>query len=257
VEGLNVTAESAHLPSVLVIAADPGIEALAGELVAFAGYRPIFDVTSGAAGESLRRLRPDVVLVDTALPMQVTRACTGAAAETGASVVLMSSTASADELAGNASAEHCLHFVLPGGPRQLGAVIERALDQRRVGHATRRRSAAPIPGSVHPALCAALANVARARVLGARATMVRVDAQVLRAVRADIVEETRRTRDALRAAVADYARQLRRAEVSEDEALIQVQDTIAECASFVGARSEVEDLLSDAEAWIRSAYRAA
>jgi hypothetical protein len=183
----------------------------------------------------------------------------GAASETGASVVLMSSTASADELADAAAAEHCLHFVLPGGPRQLGAVLGRALERRRASHAlrSRRLTDAPLPGSVHPALCAALANVARARVLGVRAAMVRQDAQVLRSVRDEIVQETHRSRNALRAAVADYARQLRVALVTEDDALLQVQDTIAECASFVGARSEVDGLLSDAEGWVRATYRAA
>ena len=68
---------------VLVIAADSNIESLVGELVAFAGHRPVYDVTVGAAGESVRRARPHIALVDTALPLPVVQACFAAAAESG------------------------------------------------------------------------------------------------------------------------------------------------------------------------------
>src|SRR5688572_19945503 len=78
---MTKSAEATPPPSVLVIAANDNIEALAGELVAFAGYRPSFDATNGAAGESIRRTRPDVALLDTALPPDVVRSCVDAADE--------------------------------------------------------------------------------------------------------------------------------------------------------------------------------
>jgi CheY-like chemotaxis protein len=245
--------------AVLVIAADPNIEALAAELVAFAGYRPLFDVTSGAGGESVRRTRPDVALLDTALPRDVVRACITAASESGSRVVLMSSTDSAAELESDAHAEHCFHFVLPGGPRQLSGVLEVALDRRSEPAPVR----VPLPsravrdGAVHPALCAAIANVAQARILGARANTARSDAQHTRGVRSEVMQETQRSRAALRAAVADYTTQLRAAHMAQDDALARVQDSIAECAAMMGARAEIDSLLVDAEHWVASVYKAA
>jgi CheY-like chemotaxis protein len=113
--------------SVLVIASDPIIESLVGELVGFAGHRPVYDVTAGAGGESIRRVRPDVVLLDTSLPSGVLDVCVGAADEIRCPRVLISSTESASELAEHAHVQHCLHFVLPGGPKPLALVLERAL----------------------------------------------------------------------------------------------------------------------------------
>ena len=40
------------------------IEALLGELVVFAGHRPVFDTTAGAAGEAVRRIRPAIAIID-------------------------------------------------------------------------------------------------------------------------------------------------------------------------------------------------
>lgn len=251
------TSESA---SVLVIAADPSIEALAGDLVAYAGYRPIFDIRMGAAGESVRHHRPDVALVDTALPVPVVKSCVLAAGETGTRVVLMSSTASADELRAEANAEHCMHFVLPGGPRQLGSVLDRALDRmpaRPITAVPEQITQRHVPGSVHPALCAAIANVARARLLAARATIVCDETVVLREERREIMDETQRSRTVLRAAVSDYTALLRAARIPEEEALAQVHESIAECAAIVGARSDVDNMLADSEHWVRMAYRAA
>jgi DNA-binding NtrC family response regulator len=116
--------------TVLVIAVDPNIESLLGQLVAFAGHRPVYDVTAGAAGESIRRIRPDVALVDTALPHAVVEACLGAAEEVGSRSVLTSGSDSASELAEEAGAEHRPYFPLPAGPKPLASVLERELAVR-------------------------------------------------------------------------------------------------------------------------------
>jgi CheY-like chemotaxis protein len=115
------------LASVLVIAADPIIESLVGELVSFAGHRATFDVTGGAAGESIRRVRPDVAIIDTSLPPSVVDACLGATEEVRSQPVLVSSTDSTGELAAEALADHCLYFPLPGGPKLLRALLDRAI----------------------------------------------------------------------------------------------------------------------------------
>jgi DNA-binding NtrC family response regulator len=113
--------------SVLVIASDPNIESLVGELVGSAGHRPVYDVTVGAGGESIRRVRPDVVLLDTSLPRGVLDACVSAADEVRCPPVLMSSMDSTIEMAEHAHVQHCLRFALPDGLEPLAEVLERAI----------------------------------------------------------------------------------------------------------------------------------
>lgn len=254
------TPEAPHnIANVLVIAADSNIESLVGELVAFAGFRPLYDVTTGAAGESIRRARPEVAIVDTALPRAIVRACRNAATESGAQMVLMSSTASAAELADEAAQQRALHFALPGGPKQLRLIIERALDRRGAPRPEipDRRSAQHPAGSVHPALCAALATVARARLLTMRASSLMRTNVELRELGKNELANSKRSHAALRAAVADYAAQLKGAKFSEDDAVVQIRDTIADCAAIIGAESEMDTILGESEGWTREVYRAA
>jgi chemotaxis response regulator CheB len=130
-----------NVSSVLVIAADPIIETLIGELVELAGRHAIYDATAGAAGESIRRIRPDVVVIDTSLPTPVIRACLGAADEVQTRPILVSSTASESELAQQATAERRLYFPLPGGPKSFARILETALLEKP----TRPRVDVPLP----------------------------------------------------------------------------------------------------------------
>lgn len=225
--------------SVLVIVADPNIEALVGELVAYAGHRPVYDATAGAAGDSIRRVRPDVAIVDIALPLSVVQACLGAADEVGAPTVLVSSSDSAVDLERQARSTHRLYFALPGGPKPLAIVLDRALASRaaqpEITVASTVRSNQNL--SIEPALCAALASIARA---------------TLHAKRTD-----RRSQAALRAAVTDYARQLSAANVPIDRVVRLVHDVVVDCASVVGAESAMPVLLLESEDWARRAYLAA
>jgi DNA-binding NtrC family response regulator len=116
--------------TVLVIAADPSIEVLVGELITYVGHRPVYDATAGAAGESIRRIRPDVTVLDTALPQPVVDSCLGASDEVGSQPVLMSSTDSAIELEQQARSARRLFFALPAGPKPLANVLDRALSKR-------------------------------------------------------------------------------------------------------------------------------
>jgi DNA-binding NtrC family response regulator len=240
--------------SVLVIAVDPNIESLMGQLVAFAGHRPSYDATSGAGGESLRRTRPDIVLLDNSLPRAILTACLQAADEIGANAVLTSSTDNEIELAAEADARHCLYFALPGGPRPLARTIERALT-------TQRRELCTLPlrhhsaNAIHPALCAALAGVARARMLDIRLEALRHQNRLLREDVQESLEETQRSRLALRAAIFDYSNELKGSSVPELEALVLVQDAVHDCAAVVGADDEMRTLLLESEAWTLEAYR--
>jgi hypothetical protein len=218
--------------------------------VAFAGHRPIHDATVGAAGESIRLTRPDVALLDLALPASVVSACVDAADEAGTELVLVSSTASPEELEQQAEVLQCLNFALPGGPLPMQRVLEAA--------AARRRKPAPLTGtipadSVHPSMRAALAKVAMARSLGARAaaacersaTSVQMD---------QVLDEARRGRLALQAAVRDFAMQLKAAELPLERIVRIVQDTVADCATTVGAQAALPSLLGDSVEWVRSVY---
>lgn len=245
------------IASVLVIAADPNIESLVGELVAFTGHRPVYDATAGAAGESVRRVRPTVTLLDTALDPAVVRACLLAADEVGARTVLMSSTASDRELVEEARAEGCLYFPLPGGPKPLGRILERAIaarPHRDVDILPRNPETTRSKGSVHPALCAALASVARARDVSLQAYQY-TSGGVSRPATQDATAGTLRSRSALRAAVTDYARQLKAAEIPEEDALMIVRDAIQDCSSIVGAAATMSMVLYESDSWARAVYR--
>ena len=118
------------MSSVLVIAADPNIETLLGQLLVHAGHHPAYDPTLGAAGEAVRRTRPDVVMLDIELPRTVVSSCLAAAREAGSRVVLTSSSSSETELADEARRAGCHYFALPGGPSSLRALIRLTLGIR-------------------------------------------------------------------------------------------------------------------------------
>jgi hypothetical protein len=210
----------------------------------------------GAAGESIRRTRPDAVLLDSTLPPPVVRSCKNAADETGARVILTSSSSSRNELASEADGAHCTYFALPGGATELGAIIERALDDRRAPPSLELDLPHDAGATIHPALCAALASVARARVIAVRAQVVVKQSQHIRALLVDN-PATRTHLDALRAAVSDYARQLRSSSISESDAIRRIRSAVTACAAVVGAEAVVPEVLRDSEDWARDAYRAA
>lgn len=242
------------IASVLVIAADPNIESLVGELVAFAGHRPLYDVTAGAAGESVRRARPDVTMVDTALDKEVVRACLSAADEVGSRPVLMSSTASSAELLEEARAKGCLFFPLPGGPKPLERLLQQAIGEKapRVPDVGLARSYGT-HGSVHPALCAALARVSRARAIQLRSAYAQRGGKD-RSAESDETSETQRSVAALRAAVTDYSRQLFVAHVTEESALRSVRDAVSDCAAIVGADLGTSAIQRECEMWTRQVF---
>jgi hypothetical protein len=256
----SATRTATYVASVLVIAADPNIESLVGELVAFAGHRPMYDVTAGAAGESVRRIRPDVTMLDTSLSRSVVQACLSAADEVGSQPVLMSSTASTSELVAEARANSCLYFALPGGPRPLADIVDRAVHERAAPTVTalpERPRTERAPGSIHPALCAALASIARGRSLASHEDAIHPENARFRSETVGAADMTRTSLAALRAAVTDYARQLRAADLGIDDVLSIIHDAIADCATAVGAEVAMPALLLESEEWTRKAFSAA
>jgi DNA-binding TFAR19-related protein (PDSD5 family) len=244
------------LASVLVLATDPTIESLLGELVAFAGHRPLYDVTLGAGGESLRRLRPDVALLDADVSAPVLSACLAAADEVGCKPVLLSSTESESELKQQARAIGVLYFPLPAGPKPLARILAKALAGRAsapVVSLPEIRTRPSDNSSLHAALCAALASVARSRILKLRAQHAATENRRLQQENGETVESLR-SGAALRAAVTDYARQLRAERVPEMEAVQIVADVLTDCAAVVAAEHSVDGLLRDTEEWTRAAY---
>lgn len=174
--------------------------------------------------------------MDTALPRPVVDSCLGASDEVGSQPILMSSTDSAIELGQQARLARRLYFALPAGPKPLASVLDRAIAKR----ATPTPIVVPQPpvsraenGSVHPALCAALASLARSP-FQERADEPRGHA-------------------ALRAAVTDYARQLKATEVPVERVVNLVQVAVSYCASAVGAEAWMPVLLAESEQWARSA----
>jgi hypothetical protein len=84
-------------------------------------------------------------------------------------------------------------------------------------------------------MCAALASVARAH--------------------AGV--ESDRGRAALRAAVTDYAVQLKASALPADRVVAMVQDAVCDSARVVGAESAATTLLRESEDWALQAYTAA
>ena len=253
---VSKTTEAQHrVASVLVVAPDPVIETLVGELVAFAGHRPVYDATVGAAGESIRRVRPNVVLLDTSLSQSVVEGCLLAAEEVGTRPILMSSSTSAGEVASNGDARSFSVFVLPGGPKPLASLIASAMTNPLL------RPVITIPAArvtgFHPAMCAALASVGRARALVLHAQVARAQNRLLRNELPDEVKTARQSRLALRAAVIDYARQLRDAKVAEESGLSLVASALRDCATVVGAEDVMATLLEESADWTREVYHAA
>jgi CheY-like chemotaxis protein len=245
--------QQSSIASVLIVAADPNIGSLLGELVAFAGHSPQHDFTDGAAGEFVRLSRPDMAVIDASLPTAVVDSCIEACDEVFARPVLTSSTSNEMELLDEAHNRGCIPFSLPARPAQLRAIIEGVLKTR-----PRQPMLPPVlRASVHPSFCAAISGIARARHMMTRAKSAR---QEIRAARSDLhtlVEDVRRNREMLRAAVRDFAAQLRGHDVTEDEMIATVAECIHLCADIVGGGEAISSIEREWRDWAIDAYRAA
>ena len=237
--------QQAQVASVLIVAADPNVGSLLGELVAFAGHRPSHDVTDGAAGESVRRARPDMVVIDASLPRAVVDSCMEACDEVFARPVLTSSTANEMELLDEAHERGCIPFALPARPAYLRTIIEGVLRTRP------KKPLLPLVrrASVHPSFCAAIAGIARARHMMTRAQSVRAEIRASRSDMYTLLEDVRRNREMLRAAVHDLAIQLRSRGVPPEEVVATVAESLHLCADIVGGAEAIASIEREWQDW--------
>jgi CheY-like chemotaxis protein len=245
--------QQSSIASVLIVAANPNVGSLLGELVAFAGHSPKHDFTDGAAGDFVRLSRPDMVVIDASLPAPVVDACVEACDEVFARPVLTSSTRSEMELLDQAHTRGCIPFTLPARPAQLRTIIEGVLKTRpRLPLLPQVRRA-----SIHPSFCAAISGIARARHMMNRAHS---PVQHVRAARSDmhtVLEDVRRNREMLRAAVRDLAVQLRGSDVAEEEMIATVAESMHLCADIVGGNEAIASIEREWRDWALDAYRVA
>lgn len=236
---------------VLIVSANPNIGSLLGELVAFAGHRPEHDFTNGAAGESVRRTRPDMVVIDGSLPETIVDSCVEACDEVFARPVLTSSTANETELLGQAQSRGCIPFALPARPAYLRTIIEGVLKTR-----LKKPLVPPLRrAGVHPSICAAISGIGRARHMMTRARSARSEIRMARSDVHTLLEDVRRNREMLRAAVRDLAIQLREGSISEDEMIATVAESLHLCADIVGGNDAMSSIEHEWPRWALEAYR--
>jgi hypothetical protein len=242
--------------SVLVVAVDPKLESLTGELVSAAGHRPLFDSTLGAAGESIRRHRPDVCVLDVGLPSSVLEHCLLACDEVRSAPVLTSNAITPAELGSEALRRACYHFAPEEGASALGQLLDRILDASRTPSSVGVVPSFPAfrPSPVHAELVAAIAGVARARTLTQRARFALGGSRSLREETAQALREARRSRDGLRAAVSAYAVYLRSSAVPAEQVPELVNAALQNCATILGAGEAVAIVAADSRRWALEAY---
>ena len=245
--------QQSSVASVLIVAADPNVGSLLGELVAFAGHSPKHDFTDGAAGEFVRLSRPDMVVIDSSLPAPVVDSCVEACDEVFARPILTSSTASELELLDEARTRGCIPFSLPARPALLRTIIEGVLKTRP------RQPLLPTVRRAHfqPSFCAAIAGMARARHMMNRAQSTRSEVRAARSDMHTLLEDVRRNREMLRAAVRDFAAQTRNSEVSEEETITTIAESMHLCADIVGGNDAITSVEREWQRWALDAYRAA
>jgi CheY-like chemotaxis protein len=244
--------QQTSVASVLIVARSPNVGSLLGELIAFAGHSPKYDFTDGAAGEFVRLSRPDMVVIDASLPGPVVDSCIEACDEVFARPILTSSTATELELLDQAHTRGCIPFSLPARPAQLRTIIEGVLRTRP------RKPLLPSVrrASIHPSFCAAISGIARARHMMSRAQSRLQEVRVARSNMHTLLEDVRRNREMLRAAVRDLAVQLCRAGVAEEEMIATVAESMHLCADIVGGNDAITSIEREWRDWAIDAFRA-
>ena len=240
------------MATVLILATDQMIGGLLGQLTELAGHSAQFRGNGEEASEAVSGLRPDIVLLDAAYARSTLDLVAGAAGSVGASVVYFASTMPARELRGFALERGARYFALPAGPKLLGRVLSDALASRERG-----RETAEIQSSSHYAVAAAVAAVARARIIAQRAAEVRCESRTLRTEREAAVAECRRSQAQLREAVIAYTRELRGAGVPPERTLDMVRAAVRTEVADSGPNKEIGRALDDALEWCLQAYYAA
>lgn len=238
------------MATVLIIATDQMIGGLLGQLTDLAGHAAQFRREREDPGESVRDSHPDIVMLDAAYGRATMDVIASAAADVGAPVVYFAATLPANELRRFALQRGAKYFALPAGPKLLGRVLTSAL-------APNGTAAATADSSARYGVTAAVAAVARARVLADRAAVVKTTSKALRAEYEATLAECRRSAAELREAVIAYTRELRGAGVPPDRTLEKIKEALRSDVSGFRAARDVSRDVDDATEWCLQAYYAA
>jgi DNA-binding response OmpR family regulator len=240
------------MATVLILATDPMIGGLVGQLADLAGHATLFRRDGEDLRNAVRESCADVVMLDAAYGLAATNAVTAAAGDAGASLVYFASTLTATELRRLALERGAKYFALPAGPKLLARVLADALDRRSAP------TALDLAATCASAVAAAAAAVTRARALAADAESVRAESRALRADRELALAACRQSRARLREAVIAYTRELRGAGVPPERTLEMVKSALrSDGAGVPHPRPDLDPELDDAVEWCLQAYYAA
>jgi DNA-binding response OmpR family regulator len=241
------------MATVLILATDRTIGGLLGQLTELAGHAAQFRGDGEEASEAVRGVRPDVVLLDAAYGRSTLELVASAVADVGGGLVYFASTLPPSELRRFALEKGARYFALPAGPKLLARILTDAL--------AARGPEAPGPSAPHATgrhwIVAAVAAVAKARNLAARASEIRSESRLLRAEREAALAECRRRQAELRDAVIAYTRELRGEGVPPERTLQIVKEVLRSEASGGNGVPDLDRDLDDAVEWCLQAYYAA
>ncbi len=113
--------------NVLVMAKDRFVAALLGALVELSGRRAAFPLDNEESTAALRRMRPDLALVDCALGSAVCSELAASARDDGTRLLMVSAAHTASEARDIAGVYRAEVFVLPIRPREFADYLDRAL----------------------------------------------------------------------------------------------------------------------------------
>ncbi len=255
--------------SFLVVAADPVIGSLVGELVSFAGHRPRYLRDDESAASVIRKRPPFGVLLDASKADQEVNAVVRAAREQHVQVVYFASSMSSAELRAYAEQRRAPWFALPNGPKLVGVVLADAIaladSSSRYApfenvvapdFAQSKRVMQTDLGSMPPAMTAALVATQRAQFLVSQAELVRHESSALRRETSELLAEANASRSALRDAVRGYAVALRARGVSARDAQTVVKTLLFESAVTVSDEHTADDVALESLDWVSEVYAA-
>jgi DNA-binding response OmpR family regulator len=240
------------MATVLIVPTDHLIGGLLGQLTDLAGHAAQFQPDDEEPSQSVRALRPDVVMLDAACGRRLIDATARAAADVGARIVYFAASMGSGELRRFALERGAKYFALPAGPKLLGRVLASALsDDATAAHENGR-----LP-SGQDAVAAALAAVSRARASADRSAALKTINRALRTEHELALAECRRSYAGLREAVIAYTRELRGAGVPPDRTLEIIKTAVRADDAPDSPKSSIASDLNDATEWCLQAYYAA
>jgi hypothetical protein len=256
-------------PSFLVVATDPVIESLVGELVGFAGHQPKYLSHDETVSGVIRLRPPSGVLLDASDREHEVDAATRVAREHDVVVVYFASAMSNGELRSFAERRRVPWFALPNGPKLLAHVLSEAMASERVSEPRtepdRAVSRSWSDDWASPerrmddssrAYNAALVTTRRAQLLVTHAKLVREENLLLRGENKQLLAEASMSHRAMRDAVRQYATSLRASGMSATEAERTVRRLLFESAVTVSDEHTATDVTREALDCVAEVYAA-